>query len=137
MKTVQSILTVAALLITAAAASASEPLLSPRGKANLIPRMSGVTEERLDRGIPTASPKTLANRISVAPGVTEDRLDRRLFSASPRALGNHPHLAVLTALPSKSEDGMMAGCKTMKPGECSKPCCTVSKAPSGSMPCCA
>ncbi len=137
MKTLQSILTVAALLITAAAASASEPLLSPRAKSNLISTMSGVTEERLDRSIPTASPKTLANRIPVAPGMTEDRLDRRLFSASPRALQNNPHLASLTALPSKSDCAAMAVCKTMKPGECSKPCCTVKKAHSGLMPCCA
>jgi hypothetical protein len=47
----------AALLTTAGIASASEPFLSPRAKANLVRTVPGVTEDNLDRSLQPGSPR--------------------------------------------------------------------------------
>lgn len=61
---------------------------SPRGAANRIHRVPGVTPDRLDRGVPTESPRVAANRVIRVPGVTRDLVDRGAPSESPRMSAN-------------------------------------------------
>lgn len=67
--------------------SAAEPLMSPRAKANAIKTVSGVTEDKLERGILPGSPKgrELAASLRKVPGTTEDRIDRSVATLSGKA----------------------------------------------------
>ena len=59
----------AALLTAANTASAAEPLLSPRAKANLVRFVPGVTVDKLDRALQPGSPKgrEMAYSLRVVP----------------------------------------------------------------------
>lgn len=89
-------LTVAAFAaFTPATASATEPLLSPRAKANAIVRSGGSEADHLGRGLPTASPKALAERASLSrvSGTEADHLDRDVSSVSPKLAATNPDVA--------------------------------------------
>lgn len=89
-------LTVAAVAVfTSTNASAAEPLLSPRAKANVIVRIGGSEADHLDRGLPTASPKAreLAKSLARIGGSEADHLDRDVSSVNPKLAVTFPDVA--------------------------------------------
>lgn len=84
----------AALLLTLGAASAAEPLYSPKGKvlADSLARVPGATPDMIDRSAKDGSPRHLAfvESIRRAPGTTPDMIARHLPAVPPRLLANEP-----------------------------------------------
>lgn len=91
-------LTIAALAIFTAvnAASAAEPLLSPKAQAltDSLRTVSGTTPDLMDRSVQLGTPKgrEMAFSLRNVVGATEDKVDRSVATVSPRArqlLGLH------------------------------------------------
>jgi len=90
MKTTNKLLLAAAVAVSltfANRAVAGEPLLSPRAKDNQIKIVSGVTGEKLERGLLPGSPKGRDQAASVrkVSGTNADSIDRSLVLTSPKA----------------------------------------------------
>jgi hypothetical protein len=91
MKTKNILLLVAVAGMTAAFTSnvrAVEPLLSPRAKAPQAQRVSGITEDQINRSLFPGSPRAESQRIRVVPGISQDfdlAHGSRLASGSPKA----------------------------------------------------
>ncbi len=132
MKTTKLFLTLAVAVVVAAfntSLQAADVFLSPRAQENQTRTVAGVTENRLDRAdlFQHKAGAALPTRVA---GVANDRdlvRESRGLIGSPKALASAPRSSVAAS----SE---MAGCKTMKKGECAMPCCkTVGTC---KMPCC-
>jgi hypothetical protein len=89
-------LAVAAATLTSITFRADEPFLSPRARDNQIRTVSGVTENRIQRGLLSGSPKGHEQFARVVSGVNTDPnlvTRSRNVAASPRALEQFPWLA--------------------------------------------
>jgi hypothetical protein len=91
MKTKNILLFVAVAGMTAAFTSnvrAVEPLLSPRAKAPQAQRVSGITEDHINRSLFSGSPRAETQGIRIVPGTSRDSdlaHGNHLASGSPKA----------------------------------------------------
>ena len=124
MKTTKLILAAAVAGAFITPLKAHEPLLSPRGQANQIRTVPGVTEENLDRANMFKHKGDFVFHPRVG-GVGNDRdlvREGRDITASPKALATFPHLAN-TSLKSGAATAIATCCKTMTKAECGMACC--------------
>jgi hypothetical protein len=80
------------ILAATAAAHASGPVMSPRGRALAedFRKVSTPTTEALARGTSVGTPRGLANVTRTVRGTTEERLDRAVALGSPRGRASFP-----------------------------------------------
>lgn len=93
-KTLVLAVAVAGIFTLVAAASAGEPLLSPKAKelADSLKKIPGTTPDMIDRSFKAGSPKALdlAHSVRKVPGTTPDMIARNLPPLTPRLLANEP-----------------------------------------------
>ena len=135
MKTTKLFLTLAVSVVAAAfdtSLQAADAFLSPRAQENQTRTVAGVTENRLDR-VDLFQHKAGAAWPARVASVANDRdlvRESRGLSGSPKAVAAMPVSARLPV----ATDTEMASCKSMKKGECARPCCKTTG--TCKMPCC-